>query len=261
MLSAILGVLGAFCLTGFAADETAAPATKPAVEAAGTNAEPGAKPKEFKLPGLVINLEKGCVDVEATVCLDEGTLELIACTKDSKEHESIIAVAAKPSHIHAALLLLGARPGNPSMRKPLDAEGTRWIDIPPQGDPIGVYLAFKDKEGKMVEYPISDFIAPTDDDYGRSPASDESEEKAEFPDAFIFAGSHLIGQGKGPRQYLCDQSGNVISIATFGDELICLSGMHASDNGSLMWQINPTKLPEVGTKITLRLRPRGKAGR
>lgn len=261
MLSAILGVLGACCLTGFAADETAAPATKPAVDAAGKTAEPAAKPKEIKLPGLVIDLEKGCVDVEASVCLQEGTLELIACTKDTKEHESIIVIAAKPSHIHAALLLIGARPGNPSIRKPANAEGTRWIDIPPQGDPIGVYLAFKDKEGKMVEYPISDFIAPTDEDYGQSNADDQPEEKAGFPDAFVFAGSQLYGKGKGPRQYLCDQSGNVISIATFGDELICLSGMHASDNESLMWQINPTKLPEVGTKITLRLRPRGKAGR
>jgi hypothetical protein len=59
----------------------------------------------------------------------------------------------------------------------------------------------------------------------------------------------------------------VISIATFGDELLCLPGVHSHENGSLMWQVDATELPKVGTKVTLRLRPRvqpapktGKAG-
>ena len=51
---------------------------------------PDALRKELRLPGLVINLEERCVDVESSVCLHEGTLELVACTKDSKEHESIV---------------------------------------------------------------------------------------------------------------------------------------------------------------------------
>ena len=58
-----------------------------------------------------------CVDLEATVCLDEGFLELVACTQGSKEHESIVAVAGRPLHIHTALLLLNANNGNPAMRK------------------------------------------------------------------------------------------------------------------------------------------------
>ena len=90
-------------------------AADPAVE------EPPQKPspeaveavEALKLPGLTINLEEKSVDVDATVCLRTGFLELVACTKGSKEHESIISVDAKPSHIHAALLLLGAKPGNP----------------------------------------------------------------------------------------------------------------------------------------------------
>jgi hypothetical protein len=47
-----------------------------------------------------INPEEWCVDVEAKVCLREGLLELVACTKDTKEHESLVVVEAKPSHIH-----------------------------------------------------------------------------------------------------------------------------------------------------------------
>ncbi len=39
--------------------------------------------KSFTLPGLVVDFQKRCVDIEATVCLDEGMLELIACTKET----------------------------------------------------------------------------------------------------------------------------------------------------------------------------------
>ena len=114
--------------------------------------------KSVKLPGLVIDFEKQCVDIEATVCLDKGLLELVACTKGSKEHESIVAVATRPMHIHTALLLLGAKNGNPEMRKRVGEEEKRWVSIPPRGDPIDLFLVTTNKDGKAMERPISDFI-------------------------------------------------------------------------------------------------------
>jgi len=78
----------------------------------------------------------------------------------------------------------------------------------------------------------------------------------EFPHTFLFAGSLLRSNGPGPRKYLSDLSGNVITIATFGDELLCLPGIHGQQNGALMWRVDPSKLPRVGTKVTLRLRPK-----
>ena len=50
----------------------------------------------------------------------------------------------------------------------------------------------------------------------------------------------------------------LISIATFGDEVLCLPGVHGNDNGSLMWEVDTTKVPKVGSKVTLRLRPQNK---
>jgi hypothetical protein len=197
------------------------------------------------------------VDVASTVCLGQGALELIACTKDTKEHEAIIMIEAVPKHVHTALLLIGARPGSPAMRKPIDKEGTRWMDVPPSGGPVDVSLVFPDKEGKIVERPISDFIVANDDESNPAAQGDKQER---FPtNTFLFAGSILHGEKDGPRQYLCDTSGNVISIATFGDELLCLSGVHDEANGHLMWQIDNTHLPAVGTKVTLRLRPQFQA--
>ena len=218
------------------------------------------KPKDLeealsrlKLPGVKINLKEKSVDVDASISLQSGLLELIACTKDTKEHESIFMVEAKPSHIHTALLLLGAKPGNPAMRHVTEEDPPRFVDVPPRGQPIDVFVVFAKEPTK--EHPISDFLIPADhEDTGTEEPAEEPEEK--FPtNTFVFAGSVLYGEGEGPRTYLADQSGSVISIATFGDELLCLPGFHEQANEALMWQANFHKLPEVGTKVTLRLRP------
>ncbi len=218
-----------------------------------TNAALQAALQKLKFPGVAINLQERCVDVESSVCLHRGALELVACTKGTKEHESIVAVEAKPMHIHAALLLLGANPGSPARRQQLGDQAGRWIDFPPSGGPVDVFLVLKDKDGKLVEHPISDFIARSSK---RSDDSAAVDQEAKFPThTFLFAGSVLYGDGPGPRRYLSDESGNVISLSTFGDELLCLPAIHSQNNEALMWQVNATNLPAVGSNVTLRLRP------
>ena len=210
--------------------------------------------ESVKLPGIEVNVQARCVDVEATVCLREGTLELVACTKDSKEHESIVAIAARPMHVHAALLLLGAEPGNPAIMKPVEGEDTSWLKVPPRGDLVEVSLVWKKEGGELVERPISDFIVRADSD---GIEGKEDKERESLPThAFLFAGSRLIANGEGPRIYLSDRSGNLISLATFGDELLCLPGVHSRENGALLWEINATQLPELGAEVILRLRPK-----
>jgi hypothetical protein len=209
--------------------------------------------QNVKLPGLVIDFQKRCVDIEGTICLNEGMLELIACTPDSKEHESIVAIQAKPMHIHMGLLLLGVKPGHPAMRRPINEQKTQWIDIPPEGDPVDVSLVLKDKAGKTVEYPISQFVARIENQPEEILGEDEASNNT-FPETFLFAGSHVREKDEGPREYLSDLSGNVISISTFGDELLCLPGMYGQANESLTWQVDPTKLPGVGAKVILRVR-------
>jgi len=213
--------------------------------------------KKLKIPGLVINLEERCVDIESRICLDKGMLELVACTKGSKEHESIVAIEARPMHIHTALLLLGADAGNPAIRQAADGENKIWIDQPPRGSAVDVLLVFPDKAGKLAEHPISKFIAKSSEEteIGREAAAGK-ESDTKFPThTFLFAGSHLVEDGPGPRKYLSDESGNVISIVTFGDELLCLSGVHSDQQDALQWQVKAADLPPVGTKVTLRLRP------
>lgn len=225
------------------------------------SAETGSKrpPKKVNLPGLTLDLEKRCVDLEAIVCLDEGMLELIACTKGTKEHESIVSITAKPMHVHTALLLLGLKNGNPAMRRPIDEQRTRWMHMEPRGDPVEVYLVFENAAGVMAEHPIGEFVVRSKGDAdGLAPAAGDDDEEVKFPNTFLFAGSHLYDNGRGQRQYLADKSGNVISISTFGDDLLCLPGIHSNGADELVWEVDATKLPKVGSKVTLRLRPQAR---
>ena len=149
---------------------------------------------------------------------------------------------ARPMHVHAALLLLGAKPGSPAGRRKLGNRG--WLDVPPRGNPIDLSIVLVDEEGKPKEHPIKEFMVSTVNPDEKFPTN-----------TFLFAGSRLIPQKKGPKLYLCEQSGNVVSLSTFGDELLCLADVHGHANQALLWEVVSDNLPEIGTKVTLRLRP------
>lgn len=242
-------IAAVFCLQPLAAGEK----TEEKAESAGAEEAPADLAEKIRaiFPGVRINSKERFIDVDSVVCLSEGYLEVIACAKDSREHESLVMVKAKPSHIHAALLLIGSKPGNPAMRKPVDEEGTRWINIPPRGQEVKSTLLVPDKKGVIVERPINDFVTMTKDESGPPGAARDGNE---FPQSFLFAGSHMHKEGE-KKTYLADLNGNVISISTFGDEVLCLSGHHGQENHALSWQIKPNSLPVLGTKLTLRLRP------
>jgi hypothetical protein len=208
---------------------------------------------------MKILVKKGYIDVEAKICLTEGMLELLACTKDSKEHESLIAVVPKAAHIHAALLLIGAQPGNPAMRKEVETEdGPRWIDLEPRGQEIDISLVFNNEAGEPVEHPIKEFlIKSAEESFEPKPEEKNNKENRAFPtNTFLFVGSHVFKDGEADPVYLADESGNVISLSTFGDELLALPGVHANDNQGLVWSVDPTRLPPLDTKVILRLKPK-----
>ena len=221
--------------------------------------------EQLNLPGIKIRIKERYIDVDVIVCLTNGLLELVACAKDTKEHEAIISVQAKAAHIHAALLLLRAQPGSPATRKLIEGENGengengedgRWVELPPSGSKVDVYLVVKDKDGKPVEHPISDFLVKNHDRFDVKLEGDEKTGVERFPThTFLFAGSHVYKGEQGPPKYLADVDGNVISLSTFGDELLCLPGKHSQGNEALVWEVDSTHLPKLGTKIILRLRP------
>ena len=220
--------------------------------------------KLITLPGITINLQDKYVDLDATVCLRDGYLELIACTQDSKEHESLFSVAARPMHVHTALLAIDARCGHPAARRQInDEHGKRWIDVPPAGDTIDVAVLMHSSAGPQTPRPILDFIIrsaqPVDEVEGKTlsastpSSSPDPEQRKTSLVRFLFAGSLLQTNGTGPREYSADSTGHLMTISTFGDGVLCLPWLQTRDNGSLTWRTNPKVLPPEGTAVTLRL--------
>ena len=103
----------------------------PLQSAAPPSSQPGAasgRVVDFA-PGVRINWQRPQVELAARIALREGPLELFACSPHTREHESVLAVEARPWHIYQALGLIGLRPGQPVT---YDEQNDRWL--PADGD-------------------------------------------------------------------------------------------------------------------------------
>ncbi|MGQ0637364.1 MAG: YdjY domain-containing protein [Planctomycetaceae bacterium] len=78
--------------------------------------------------------------LKTQVVLREGQLEMLCCPKQTKEHESILALDAKAYVVHTGLLALGAKPGTPVGNDPEFK--------PPTGQKIAIFLMWTDDKGK-----------------------------------------------------------------------------------------------------------------
>lgn len=212
--------------------------------------------KTLSGPGFTISVENKHVDVDAVVSQSAGLLELVACTKDTKEHESIFSLGAKAHHIHLALLLVGANSGAPASSRKL--ESGFYLDKLPEGQEIQITVVYLDDDGKEVITPINEFMIRAEGDPSIGEVLDEDEVVEKFPETnFIFTGSIVwqsSQEGSKP-VYLADDSGNAITLATFGDELLSLPGVHDKSNSALMWEVNTDVIPPLGAEIKLRLKP------
>lgn len=132
------------------------PARKPGNAAAKVNVgevakKAGSGPVSLNPKGTVaLDKAKGKLIVKTKVVLREGLLEMLACPVETKEHESILAVDAPSSLIHAGLLALDATPGKPVRYLP---EFT-----PPQGPQIDIFLNWTDENGKARREPAQSWI-------------------------------------------------------------------------------------------------------
>jgi len=114
------------------------------------------------LPGVRANLATKVVEFDGIVpinCHDPRTpdvyLEVMVCTPDTKEHESLVMTKARASDVHAALLAIGLEPGSPGR---WDFKDKEFIPVPPRGGAVEVRLAYKTADGKEVEVPATDGI-------------------------------------------------------------------------------------------------------
>jgi hypothetical protein len=206
-------------------------------------------PRVIELPGgILVRPTLSAVELPAVTCLTAGFLEQVACSPGTREHESLLAVEARPSDVHAALLLAGLQPGAPGG---WTQEGDDLRFIAPRGERVDVLVRY-DKDGTPVVEPIRAWIHDPDS-------------RTTFPDLpWVFGGSRIAANPRGMtagEHYVADLSGSIIGLVTFGDEVIGFSQVIADDSDVQVpqWQVNSGRVPPLGTKVRVIVRRRDEA--
>lgn len=249
------GLLAAFSCACVAWGQDAAPSKPPVPEPA--HAEPPEIAGLVTLfPGVRVDREKRLIEIDGEIPIDVNSketpityLEVMVCTRDSKEHESLVMTRAKAAHVHAALLLLGLEPGKPGAWG-IDAKTRRITDTSPTGPALDVVVATLDAAGVKTETRLSDWAVNQKD--GRSLTSTAGDVARGL---WVFAGSRekMI---EGQNVYKADADGTLIGLCTFGTETIAWRGVLSPESmvQEPEWIADKAKVPPAGTKVVVRVR-------
>ena len=160
------------------------------------------------------------------VCLNRGALEMFICPLYTKEHESVIAVNAQSSQIHASLIALGINPGKPVQWEP---EYT-----PVSGPKLKITVLWKDANGQVVKRDSKEMVR-------------DFKTKKELQVDWVFGGSQFY-KHEGDEVYLGD-GGELVCVSNFATATIDVPIQSSDANVALMYEANTEKIPEIGTKV------------
>lgn len=209
------------CLTSALAIAQSTPATRPTTS-----------PGVGKFPHIEVDVAQHEIRVDCESLNPQMPIEFFCVLSGTSEHESVLRTAARPMHLHTALLMLGAKPGEPA--KYNEAEKRR---IPPHGESLELFIETT-RDGKPTRQPAASWI--------RELTTKKPPES--FP--WVFAGSRTMPDGT----YAADVTGQMISVVNFDYSMIDVPRVASNANETLEWEYNPDKVPPKGTKVTLILR-------
>jgi hypothetical protein len=184
---------------------------------------------------LWIDIKNKMVVVDGQVALRSGQLEMFACPKGTKEHESVIAIHAKAQYVHAGLLALGAKKGSPVKFEPEYS--------PASGTTIDIWVLWRDKQGKRQRVRAQEWIR-------------NIETQKEMKYDWVFAGSGFWKDPTDGVEYYYGDSGDFICVSNFPSATLDLPVESSQANASLMFEAFSDRIPQRGTPIRLVLKPR-----
>ncbi|MCH5374220.1 MAG: YdjY domain-containing protein [Planctomycetes bacterium] len=227
--------------TGSAIGQTVSPATESGPAETASQEAPGKAPEEngnlvrlTKDYDVWIDPKRKLVVVDGSVCLREGQLEMFACPRGTKEHESIVSVNCKAQYVHAGLLAVGAKPGRPVQFAPEYSPAT--------GTKIEVLVLWIDKEGKRHKVRAQEWIKNLKT--GKPMSYD-----------WVFAGSGFrTDEQTGERSYYGD-AGDFICVSNFTTAMLDVPVASSQDTEDLMFTALTENIPPLDTKVRLVLIP------
>jgi hypothetical protein len=205
------------------------------------------KPPEPKLPApkdaqrlsprydVWIDTKQKAVLVDGQISLREGMLEMFACTKNTKEHESIVSANTKAFIVHAALLKLGAESGRPVQFVPEYK--------PPTGTEIDVLVYWVDPAGKAHSARAQEWIK-------------EIRTGKEMTHPWVFAGSRFWKDEETGKQYYQAEGGDFICVSNFSTAMLDIPVSSSQSNEELGFEAFTERIPPLGAPVRLILKPK-----
>ncbi len=191
------------------------------------------------LPG--IRVVEGIVEFDGVIAIDahhpdtpDVYLEMFITAPDSREHESLVVSKIKASNLHAGLLAAGFESGSPITRE------ESGEPVAAHGDPLRITVAIEDRPDHFI--PITDWVMRVDSEL----ALIESEQWG----GFVFAGSKFTKRG-----YEADGTGTLVSLTSFGDEVIAPTWTlsHLAEIDEPVWIANRDRIPTKNTPVIVRI--------
>lgn len=171
-----------------------------------------------------------------TVCQNHVPLEMFACLRGTKEHESVLSIDTRASVVHAGLLAAGAVPGQPVQYQP--------DFVAAHGPEIEVTLVWQDAHGQRQQARGQDWVR-------------EARTGRAMPYPWVFGGSKLLKDAEtGKEFYLADGEGDLICVSNFPSAVLDIPVQSTDANANLLFEAFTEHIPPVGTAVTLLLKPK-----
>ena len=177
-----------------------------------------------------IDREREEVVVGGRVALDDGLLEFFACPTGTKEHESVVAVAASARLVHAALLAVGLEPGKPVSFDPEYRPAT--------GPRIRVTMRWTDADGAVQEADARSWIRNT-----RTGKALETD--------WVFAGSAFWTDPADGREYYQADGGDLVCVSNFPTATLDLPIESSQSNEALLFEVFKERVPKRDTPVEM----------
>jgi hypothetical protein len=216
------------------ADEPAT-ATQNGDEAAASEAAGEGLVKLFPKSDVWLDKKRKALVVDGEVCLREGQLEMFACPRGTKEHESIVALHCQAQDVHAGLLAAGAKAGKPVSFNP---EYT-----PATGQIIDIYVLWKDAAGEKHQARAQQWIK-------------DIKAQKEMRHDWVFAGSGFWKDEETGQQHYKANSGDLVCVSNFPTATLDLPVESSQGNEELMFAAFAERIPPRGTKVRVVFIPR-----
>lgn len=181
-----------------------------------------------------VDPKQGVVLIDGQVSLRRGMLEMFACTRNTKEHESVVSANTEAFLVHTALLTLGAEPGTPVQFVPEYQ--------PPTGTEIDVRVLWHDADGKEHTARAQEWVR-------------EVRSGNELAHPFVFAGSRFWTDPETGRQYYQAEGGDFICVSNFSTAMLDIPVPSSQSNEALEYEAFTERIPPLGTPVRLILKP------